>query len=125
LVLVRSDHVFCYSSRPTQVANVKQAQGGWDANSDGGKIADPCCTTRRAIHKRHKGALTIDKLEIVRVAVRELGEANAQDLAAFIDERFNVKIEPRYIPLFKASLRDKDRMQALREQRQRGAESSK
>ena len=65
----------------------------------------------------------IDKLEIVRMALRELGEANAQDLSAFIDERFNVKIEPKYIPLFKASIRDKDRMHALREQRQRATVS--
>jgi hypothetical protein len=65
----------------------------------------------------------IDKLEIVRMALRELGEANAQALSAFIDERFNVKIEPKYIPLFKASIRDKDRMQALRDQRQRATVS--
>jgi hypothetical protein len=61
----------------------------------------------------------------VRVAVRELGEAAAQDLSAFIAERFNVKIEPKYIPPFKASLRGKERLQALREQRQGRAESSK
>jgi hypothetical protein len=42
---------------------------------------------------------------------------------AFIDERFNVKIEPKYIPLFKASIRDKDRMEALRDQRQRATVS--
>jgi hypothetical protein len=65
----------------------------------------------------------IDKLEIVRMALRELGEANAQELSAFIDERFHVKIEPKYIPLFKASIRDKDRMQALRDQKQRATVS--
>jgi hypothetical protein len=65
----------------------------------------------------------IDKLEIVQRALRELGEANAQALSVFIDERFNVKIEPKYIPLFKASIRDKDRMQALRDQRQRATAS--
>jgi hypothetical protein len=65
----------------------------------------------------------IDKLEIVRMALRELGETSAQELSAFIDERFNVKIEPKYIPLFKASIRDKDRMQALRDRRQRATVS--
>jgi hypothetical protein len=94
------------------------------------KAMAPKTLTHAARHvspatKHQEGARMMDKLEIVRVAVRELGEANAQDLSAFIAERFNVKIEPKYIPLFTASLRGKERMHAFREGRQCGAESSK
>jgi len=54
----------------------------------------------------------MDKLEMVQVALREPGDVSSQELAGFIERRFQVKIEAKFIPLFTASLRDKLRLEA-------------
>jgi len=56
----------------------------------------------------------MDKLELVQSALRELGDVSAQELSAFIEQKHGVKIEPKFIPIFKASLRDKLRLEAAR-----------
>jgi hypothetical protein len=48
----------------------------------------------------------VSKLEAVRRAVREVGEASPQDIAAFVEARFGVKILPRFVPVALASLRE-------------------
>jgi hypothetical protein len=50
------------------------------------------------------------KEEAVRLALAELGDAPAANLAAFIEQRYGVRIDPRLIPIFRAAVRDKDRM---------------
>ena len=57
----------------------------------------------------------MDKLEMLQIALRELGDVSAQELSAFIERRYGVKIEPKFIPIFKASLRDKIRLEAARQ----------
>jgi hypothetical protein len=44
----------------------------------------------------------------------ELGEASSADLAAFIEQHYRVRIEPKYIPVFRASVRDKVQLQQAR-----------
>lgn len=57
----------------------------------------------------------MDKLEIVQIALRELGDVSAQELSSFIEMKHGVRIEPRYIPIFKASIRDKERLEVARQ----------
>jgi hypothetical protein len=57
----------------------------------------------------------MDKFELVRVALRELGNASAQQLSSFIAKTHGVVIEPKYIPMFKAALRHKQPLNAVRE----------
>ena len=57
----------------------------------------------------------MDKLELVRVAIQELGDISAPELSAFIEKKHGVKIEPKFIPIFKASIRDKLRLEAARQ----------
>jgi predicted SprT family Zn-dependent metalloprotease len=50
------------------------------------------------------------KLDLFRQAVAEIGDAPAEKLSTFIRHRFGVTIEPRYIPIFRASLQDTGRI---------------
>lgn len=54
------------------------------------------------------------KLDMVREAWRQLGDATADALAAFVETTFGSRIEPKFIPVFKASIREKHRLDALR-----------
>jgi hypothetical protein len=49
----------------------------------------------------------MEKLTMVGDALKELGEASAQDLAALIEKKHGVTIPPKYIPIYKASVRDR------------------
>lgn len=58
------------------------------------------------------------KMEMVQQALRELGEVSPAELSAFVAQRFGTPMEPKVIPLFVASLKDKERLeQARREAR--------
>jgi hypothetical protein len=57
----------------------------------------------------------VEKLELVQIALREIGDVSAQELSAFIEQKHGVKIAPKFIPLYKASIRDKSRLEAARE----------
>jgi len=67
----------------------------------------------------------MDRLELVQIALRELGDVPAQEVSAFIEKRHGVKIEPKFIPLFKASLRDRLRLEAARQAARAAAEQVK
>ena len=56
----------------------------------------------------------MDKLGMMREALRELGDAPAERLAAYMKGRFGVEIEPRFVPLFKATLRAKQQLEEPR-----------
>ena len=49
-----------------------------------------------------------DKLELVRQALAVVGDASPEELAAFIETRHGIRIEPRFIPIIRASLRELD-----------------
>ena len=67
----------------------------------------------------------MDKLELVRIALLELGDAPAQELSAFIEKKHGVRIEPRFIPQFTASIRDKLRLEAARQAARAALEQAK
>jgi hypothetical protein len=62
-----------------------------------------------------KGWSKVDKLELVQMALREIGDASAQELASFIEKKHGVRMEPKFIPLYKACIRDKWRLEAARQ----------
>lgn len=57
----------------------------------------------------------MDKLQIVQLALREVGDVSLEELSTFILTRHGLKIEPRFLPLFKASLWDRNRLEAARQ----------
>jgi len=67
----------------------------------------------------------MDKLELVQVALRELGNASAQELSSFVARMHGVVIEPKYIPLFKASIQHKQQLNATRQAAREAAEQTK
>ncbi|OAI54064.1 hypothetical protein AYO44_15520 [Planctomycetaceae bacterium SCGC AG-212-F19] len=67
----------------------------------------------------------MDKLELMQIALRELGDVLAEQLSAFIEKKHGVKIEPKFIPLFMASIRDKIRLEAARQAARASVEQSK
>jgi predicted SprT family Zn-dependent metalloprotease len=57
----------------------------------------------------------MDRIEMVQVALQELGDVANEKLATFVQKRFGVRIESRYMPLYRASIRDKQRLEAGRQ----------
>ena len=55
-------------------------------------------------------------LDMVRVAVRELGGSAPPDrIAGFVEERFGQPISPRFIPFHLATLRGEEELRRARE----------
>jgi len=54
-------------------------------------------------------------MDLFRRAVAEIGDASAAELSAHLEKQHGFKIEPRFIPLYKATLRDLERMTRLRQ----------
>jgi hypothetical protein len=40
-------------------------------------------------------------------ALKELGEAPAEYLVAFLDDKYGMKIDPKFVPILKASVLEK------------------
>jgi hypothetical protein len=57
----------------------------------------------------------MNRMEIFRQAFSELGDAPSQDLSSFIEQKYGVKIEPKFVPLFKATIRDMEKMTRQRQ----------
>jgi hypothetical protein len=49
----------------------------------------------------------MDKVEAVRRALAELGDVSAEELAAFARERCGVWVDAKFIPVFKAVLKER------------------
>jgi hypothetical protein len=62
-------------------------------------------------------ANSMDRLEIVRAALAEVGDVSPVELAAFAEQRFGVALDPKIVPLLKATLRDRERIAAERQAR--------
>jgi hypothetical protein len=57
----------------------------------------------------------MDRMQAFRLAVAEMSDASAEQLASFIERKYGVRIEPKFIPCFRASLLDLERLTSLRE----------
>lgn len=67
----------------------------------------------------------MDKLELVQFALGQIGDVSSRELSEFIEKQHGVKIEPKFIPLYKASLRDKLRLEAARQAARAALEQAK
>jgi hypothetical protein len=54
-------------------------------------------------------------MDLFRRAVTEIGDASAAELSAHLEKQHGFKIEPRFIPLYKATLQDLERMTRVRQ----------
>lgn len=54
---------------------------------------------------RNRTSMT--RIEMIEQAIQVLGDAPAEKLAAFVQKKHGEKIEPHFIPLFLASIRDR------------------
>jgi hypothetical protein len=65
------------------------------------------CIHQRSSPARRSG-MAENRLQIFRTAVAELGDVPTDQLVAFIQQKYAVRIEPKYVPFYKATIRDKD-----------------
>lgn len=57
----------------------------------------------------------MNKMDFFRLAVAEIGDVSAAELSAHLEQKHGVKIEPAFIPIFKAAQRDIERTSKLRQ----------
>lgn len=57
----------------------------------------------------------MEKMEAFRLAVAEVGDVPVEQLSRHIEQKYGVRIEPQYIPLFRASLQDREKLARLRQ----------
>ena len=57
----------------------------------------------------------MEKLEAYRKAVAALGNVSAEELAKYMEQHHGIKIQPSFIPLYKASLLDFDKLHQKRQ----------
>ena len=50
------------------------------------------------------------KMEAYRQAVAELGDAPAEAVAKYIEEKYGIEIPPHYIPVYRASLKELNKL---------------
>ncbi len=54
-------------------------------------------------------------LELFRLALAEIGDVPAAEISAHLEKQHGVKIEPAFIPVFKATLQDHEKLTRLRQ----------
>ena len=59
--------------------------------------------------------MRLSKVELVRRALMELGEASSQEVAAFIQRRHGVRIDARFIPVVRASILELEMLEKTRQ----------
>lgn len=57
----------------------------------------------------------MNRTELFRLALAEIGDAPADEMSSFIQEKYGVRIDPRFIPVLRATLQDKERMARFRQ----------
>ena len=57
----------------------------------------------------------MEKLEAYRKAVAELGNVSAEELSRYIEETYGIEITPNFIPLYRASLQEWEKMNRQRQ----------
>jgi hypothetical protein len=65
--------------------------------------------------QNEEDSMEANKVEMVRQAMLELGEASSHELAAFIEQRHGVRIETRIMPILKASVRGQEVLERARQ----------
>lgn len=57
----------------------------------------------------------MDNVEAIRLAILELGATSNEELAAFAQERHGITIEPKYVPIARAMLKQRQLQAQFRE----------
>jgi hypothetical protein len=57
---------------------------------------------------RVEGLEAMNQAEALRLAMAELGDVSAEELAAFVQTNYGVTIRPQFVPVLKATLKDKE-----------------
>jgi hypothetical protein len=60
------------------------------------------------------GQEVVTKEEAVRLALAQLGDVSAPKLVRFIEQRYGLKIDPKFVPVLKATLRAKEQVEHFR-----------
>ena len=60
--------------------------------------------SRKSYFSQIGGTIPMTKIDAFRQAVAEIGDATPEEMAAFIQRKFGIVIEPQYVPLFRATL---------------------
>jgi hypothetical protein len=50
----------------------------------------------------------MNQAEALRLAMMEIGDASAEELAAFVQKNYGVAVRPQFAPVLKATLKDKE-----------------
>lgn len=56
----------------------------------------------------------MSKVEALRRALMERGDGTSEELAGFIEQQYGVRVDPRIVPVLKATLRDKELLASRR-----------
>ena len=59
--------------------------------------------------------MSLSKVELVRRALTELGEASSQEVAAFIQQRHGIRMDARFIPVVRASILELEMLEKTRQ----------
>jgi hypothetical protein len=59
--------------------------------------------------------MKMTKVDMMREAMKKLGDAPAEALAGYIESNYGVKIEPKFVPILKASVREREMLEAFRQ----------
>jgi hypothetical protein len=66
----------------------------------------------------------MNQAEALRLAMTELGDASAEELAAHIRARYGVTVRPHFVPVLKATLKDKEILAEWRRRSQGAARAN-
>jgi hypothetical protein len=60
----------------------------------------------------------MNQAEAFRLALAELGDVSAEELAAFMRKNYGVRVRPQFVPVLKATLKDKENLAEWRRKSQ-------
>ncbi len=67
----------------------------------------------------------MNQAEALRRAMAELGDVSAEELAAFVRRAYGVTVRPQFVPVLKATLKDKENLAEWRRKTAAAAQASK
>jgi hypothetical protein len=66
----------------------------------------------------------MNQAEALRRAMAELGDVSAEELAAFMQRSYGVQVRPQFVPVLKATLKDKENLAEWRRKSQATAQAN-
>ena len=65
----------------------------------------------------------MNQAEALRLAMMELGDISAEELAAHIGTKYGLTVRPEFVPVLKATLKDKENLAEWRRRSQEAAQA--